>query len=176
MQKKQRKQILLGLCLLVLSFSFPLIKNFSKAYIAYQNDQLKKALRSVQEEQIFLEEKVPFAWDEAWHFSPYMSKKEMRSFMQLPLAENHLCELYTEGATQIFFLKEKKLVASLCGFPEDLGFSVQLPELASKKEENQHTSGKVYYLSYGSYKKFFVQRDGDVLVYKTKAFCPFKIK
>lgn len=172
MQKKQRKQILLGLCLLVLSFSFPLIKNFSKAYIAYQNDQLKKALRSVQEEQIFLEEKVPFAWDEAWHFSPYMSKKEMRSFMQLPLAENHLCELYTEGATQIFFLKEKKLVASLCGFPEDLGFSVQLPELSLAKQENR----RVFYLSYGSYKKFFVQKDRGVLVYKTKDLCPFKIK
>lgn len=95
---------------------------------------LKKNMRALALEEpgtvVSLSELTPFQWDLVYSsFEPYTSKDDIEQVLKLksPLIQ----ETVSEGMVQLFFVKyeehsgENKLVCSVCGYPEALGYRME---------------------------------------------------
>ncbi|PAB57976.1 hypothetical protein [Anaeromicrobium sediminis] len=80
---------------------------------------------------IGLNELTPFEWDEVYSFPPYMDKDSMSELSGIP--KSHLSETYSEGTMNIIFLKDKKVVCKIIGYPKEFYLSIG----DSKYEDNE---------------------------------------
>ncbi len=83
---------------------------------------LQKSMVSVAEEEITLNQVVPFAWDVVYTFAPYTSKEEIEA--EIGFRSHAIREAYSEGILQLVFVKGKQVVAMVCDAPQYLGYDV----------------------------------------------------
>lgn len=69
-----------------------------------------------------LEEAVPFAWDVAYTFDPYTSRRQIEE--AIGFSSRQIEQTVSEGQMQLLFVKGRQVVASVCGFPSRLGYRV----------------------------------------------------
>ena len=113
-----KKIILLAIAIIVvvvfIFFFVPYMK------IEMNNGAFSKAVKQVSSDEISLKELTPFEWDTMYTFSPYMPKENMREIMGV--RSIHIRQTISEGMTQLFFIKDGKLVSSIYGYTDNLGF------------------------------------------------------
>lgn len=93
----------------------------------YHNQSLKKAVCGIaagaeQKETVTLNEIVPFSWDKVYTFEPYTGREEIEKTIGFP--SSSIRETVNEGMVQLLFVKGKKVTASVCGYPQSLGYDV----------------------------------------------------
>ncbi len=103
--------------------------------VFYHNQQLKKSITSLEDNQkVTLNEIVPFDWDIVYTFEPYTSREEIEEI--IGFQSDSIRETVNEGMVQLLFVKGKTVTASVCGYPDKLGyFVINLEGSVSAKEE-----------------------------------------
>ena len=110
------------LALTAIAALFALNLVFGPLNVTWHNRQLKKAFIDIDTPIVSLNAVVPFAWDAVYTFEPYLSKAEMAEI--IGFNSRTLSETVSEGMTQLVFVRDKSVVASVCGYPDSLGYSM----------------------------------------------------
>ena len=93
--------------------------------VLINNHKLENSIKSIQSDNIKLNEVVPFDWDIVYTFEPYTSKEnieEIIGFKSSAIKENNI----NEGMVHLLFVKGEKVVASILGYSTNLGYSLDL--------------------------------------------------
>lgn len=94
----------------------------SNLRVQYNNRRLKQTLTSLNAQTVALNEIVPFRWDVVYTFDPYQPKEDMEKI--IGFKSSALCETVSEGMVQLVFVKGRSVVASVCGYPDVLGYYI----------------------------------------------------
>lgn len=89
--------------------------------------------------KISLSEYTPFSWEAVYSFDPYTSKEEMEAVIHTECSD--IQETINEGMTQLIFLSGGRVVASVCGYGENLGYSVDLGQWEDGRNYRRISSG-----------------------------------
>lgn len=89
---------------------------------AYHSRQLKEAFATIGGEETTLNDIVPFEWDTVYTFDPYTSRAEMEQ--AIGFQSRAIKESVSEGMVQLLFVKDRSVAASVCGYPDSLGYRV----------------------------------------------------
>jgi len=104
--------------------------------LRYHNMQVSKAMEQLRErdgEEVSLNEVIPFSWDAVYTFAPYTSQKTMEE--RIGFSSKDITETVNEGMTQLIFVKDKKVVASICGYSDKLGYCIEFTDCIEMKDE-----------------------------------------
>ena len=132
---------------------------FGAPYIYLNNRKLKTAITSLDCDSAVLEDIVPFEWTMVYSFGPYTPKDSMKRIMgaQSPA----LSESISEGMIDVVFADRGRVVASVCAYPENLGYDLKIAG-----EKATYPGGGCTYLEYGDQAVFKVTKeDGLVRLY-----------
>lgn len=132
---KKTKTMVIILCVGILFLAYLLIGN---PIVAYHNHALKKSVTSLNaDETVTLDAVVPFSWDKVYTFEPYTSKEKMAEI--IGFESGSLRETASEGMVQLLFVKGQRVTASVCGYPDALGYQIAFDSPLSYGEGIQFT-------------------------------------
>ena len=146
-----KKSKILGIALVILICSSVFYKILGNPIIFIHNWQLKKAIISIASNKITLNEVVPFEWDVVYSFPPYESKEDIEAV--LGFSSNAIQETVNDNMVQLFFVKDKRIVSSICGYSNKLGYDM--------KFENK--TGEFNKISFSEKKYFEVRHEKGVV-------------
>ena len=93
--------------------------------VAWNNLRFGRAIRSLAPGwQTTLEQAVPFSWEAVYRFPLHTDRKEMEK--ATGFSSPSIQETVSEGVVQLLFVKEGRVVASVCGYAERLGYQIAL--------------------------------------------------
>ena len=104
---------------LVLALLYSAIGN-PKVYL--NNNRLGREVRAINSEIVTLNETVPFKWDAVYTFEPYASKEQIEDI--IGFKSNSIRQTVSEGMVQLLFVRNRKVVGSICGYSSNLGYSI----------------------------------------------------
>lgn len=133
--------------------------HFGAPYIYLNNSKLKTTITSLDCDSTVLEDIVPFEWTMVYTFGPYTSKDCMKRIVgaQSPA----LRESISEGMIDVVFTDRRRVVASVCAYPENLGYDLKI-----SGEKAMYPGGGCTYLEYDDQAVFKVTKeDGLVRLY-----------
>lgn len=90
------------------------------------NQKLKNAVKSIDSETVQFNDVIPFAWDAVYTFEPYQSKESIENiigFTSADIKENNI----NEGMVHLLFVNNSKVVASVLGYADNLGYRIDFP-------------------------------------------------
>lgn len=117
--KPKRIAILIAALLIAAACLFLLLGN---PVVSYHNGQLRSALTGLEEGTCTLDEVVPFQWDTVYTFPPYTTREEMEE--TIGVSSPAIQEAVSEGMVQLIFVSGDQVTASVCGYPENLGYEI----------------------------------------------------
>lgn len=121
--KKTRLKLAAAILMLVLCL-IAVVWIFNPA-VAMRNWELRQSVLSLEAgETVKLNDVVPFEWDAVYTFHPYTSQQEIEGI--IGFSSRAIKETVSEGMVQLLFVREKKVVASVCGYASQLGYSIEL--------------------------------------------------
>lgn len=104
--------------------------------VLINNHKLENSIKSIQSDNIKLNEVVPFDWDIVYTFQPYTPKEnieEIIGFKSSSIKENNI----NEGMVHLLFVKGEKVVASILGYSTNLGYRLDFPSKVTFVENAQ---------------------------------------
>lgn len=104
--------------------------------VLINNYKLENSIKSIQSDNIKLNEVVPFDWDIVYTFQPYTPKEnieEIIGFKSSSIKENNI----NEGMVHLLFVKGEKVVASILGYSTNLGYRLDFPSKVTFVENAQ---------------------------------------
>lgn len=140
-----------------ITISVSIILIIALAYIAignpmvfFNNQKLKREVTAIKSDNVKLNEIVPFEWDTVYTFEPYTNKEQIEDV--IGFKSYSIQETVSEGMVQLLFVKDKKVVCSVCGYSSTLGYRIDF------FDRIMYTDNAV----------FSVERDSDIvrLTYK----------
>lgn len=140
-----------------ITISVSIILIIALAYIAignpmvfFNNQKLKREVTAIKSDNVKLNEIVPFEWDTVYTFEPYTNKEQIEDV--IGFKSYSIQETVSEGMVQLLFVKDKKVVCSVCGYSSTLGYRIDF------FDRIMYTDNAV----------FSVERDADIvrLTYK----------
>ena len=100
----------------------------TKTFNIHNGKNIGQAIKTIANttglEAITLNEIVPFEWEAVYSFSPYTPKQEMENI--IGFKSKHITETVSEGMTQLIFVMGNKVVCNICGYSDNLGYSISL--------------------------------------------------
>ena len=139
------------LCMLYLLFGDPRI------YI--NNNKLKDALTSLDDDSITLEEVIPFEWTTVYTFDPYTSLDRIKRITGSKSPA--LKESTSEGMTHIVFKNNGSIVASVCAHPSSTGYSLAF--FGGKDTYYGYPDGGYSHIEYGDQIQFAVMKESGLV-------------
>lgn len=112
--------------LAIVSIALFINKMGSNSEIGRNNEKLKQAVLSTNSSTVTLNEIVPFEWDVVYTFSPYTSKEDIEAIVGIK--SNAIQQTVNEGMVQLIFVKDQKIISSVCGYSDSLGYSISFLE------------------------------------------------
>lgn len=94
--------------------------------VRWNNHKLQKAVQSLEAGVVNWNEVVPFAWDAVYTFDPYTTTEQIEE--TIGFSSRSIQETVNEGMVQMLFVKDKRVVASVCGYPDSLGYAVSFQD------------------------------------------------
>lgn len=123
---------------LLLALGYSLIGNPA---IAYRNYRLKNAILSVGSgEAVTLNDITPYKWDTVYTFEPYTSRQAIEEI--IGFKSRYVKETVSEGMVQLLFVKGDSVVASVCGYADNLGYQVEFNGAIDYAEEAKFSVSK----------------------------------
>lgn len=128
-----KKKIIVPISLIAIIFLLVFLMTGSPL-VACHNYELKKSVLSVSgETQVTLNEIVPFDWDIVYTFSPYTSRNEIEKI--IGFSSHSIRETVNEGMVQLLFVKGDSVVASVCGYADNLGYRITFKDSVRFEEK-----------------------------------------
>ena len=138
--------------LAIVSFALFTNKMGANSEIGRNNEKLKQAVLSTNSSTVTLNEIVPFEWDVVYTFSPYTSKENIEAI--IGIKSNAIQQTVNEGMVQLIFVKDQKIISSVCGYSDSLGYSI------SFLEDNIENYRSIYFTEKA---EFSVTRNNDIV-------------
>ncbi len=118
MKKRRTWMILLMIliCIMILAAIHPIV--------LIQNNRLRKAILGIEGTTVHLNDVVPFEWDALYTADPYEPKDSIEQRIGIKssaIRENQI----NEGMVHLIFVKGDTVVASILGYPENLGYAIR---------------------------------------------------
>lgn len=114
-----------GICAVtgVIVLAFTLLTNPDS--VRKNNAALKDSILNIKEDQeeMYLNELVPFEWTSVYTFAPYLNKDSQEEIIGFP--SRKLQESLSEGMMNVVFVNGEEVVASICGYGEQLGYFIE---------------------------------------------------
>lgn len=117
--KKKKITIYIIVISLIVALTYIAIGN---PIVFVNNQKLKREVIAVNSDNVELNEIVPFDWDMVYTFEPYTSKEQIEDV--IGFKSNSIQETVSEGMVQLLFVKDKKVVCSVCGYSSTLGYRI----------------------------------------------------
>lgn len=127
---KKKVWNIIAVTIVILAISYYIIGN---PFIAYNNYQLKQSIRTISKTEVTLNEVVPFEWDAVYTFTPYASRSEIEEI--IGFKSNAIKETINEGMVQLLFVKGGHVVGSVCGYADNLGYSIYFGDKVEFEEK-----------------------------------------
>lgn len=146
---KKKIAIILSCIVLVAMAGYIVIGN---PVIFINNNKLEHSIKSIDAEVIKLNEVVPFDWDVVYTLEPYASKEsieEIVGFKSADIKENNI----NEGMVHLLFVKDKKVVGSVLGYSENLGYNINFTSKVTFEENAQFNVTKTHDITTLTYTK-----------------------
>ena len=145
--KKKKTIISVVTISLIMALTYMIIGN---PIVIINNQKLQREVTEVNSDYVELNEIVPFEWDTVYTFEPYTSKEQIEDI--IGFKSNSIQETVSEGMVQLLFVKDKKVVSSVCGYSNTLGYRIDFFD-------------RIVYTNNAA---FSVERDSDIvrLTYK----------
>lgn len=121
---KKGNKIAIFFCMILVSILAYLV--IGNPIVLINNKKLENSIKSIQSDNIKLNEVVPFDWDVVYTFEPYASKEsieEIIGFKSSSIKENNI----NEGMVHLLFVKGEKVMASILGYSTNLGYRLDFP-------------------------------------------------
>lgn len=90
------------------------------------NNRLNREVTAINSGVVTLNEIVPFEWDAVYTFEPYANKEQIEAI--IGFKSNSIRETVSEGMVQLLFVKNRRVVGSICGYSDNLGYSVDFQD------------------------------------------------
>lgn len=94
--------------------------------VRWNNHKLQKAVQSLEADVVNWNDVVPFDWETVYTFDPYTTIEEIEK--TIGFSSRSIQETVNEGMVQLLFVKDKRVVASVCGYPDQLGYAVSFQD------------------------------------------------
>lgn len=146
------KKIIYILILLIIITIFFKFKGYNN--IKLNNENLQKAITSIKENEVTLNDVVPFEWERVYTFKPYTTKEDMESI--IGFKSQYISETINEGMVQLIFVNDKKIVSNVLNYVDNLGYSIDFYDGISVYNE----------ILYKDNVKFNVKLDNGILYLK----------
>ena len=146
------KKIIYILILLIIITIFFKFKGYNN--IKLNNENLQKAITSIKENEVTLNDVVPFEWERVYTFKPYTTKEDMESI--IGFKSQYISETINEGMVQLIFVNNKKIVSNVLNYVDNLGYSIDFYDGISVYNE----------ILYKDNVKFNVKLDNGILYLK----------
>lgn len=120
--------------------------------VLINNKKLESSVKSISSETVKINDIIPFEWDTVYTFTPYESKEsieEIVGFKSNDIKENNI----NEGMVHLLFVKDKKVVASILGYGENLGYSIDFTSKITFAENAQFNVTKTEDITVLTYTK-----------------------
>ena len=119
---KNKKVIFIIIFLIIAIFTIFSVNIYVKSKnLEKNNNNLKNNILNI-EKDVFLNEIVPFKWDKAYTFQPYINKQEIENI--LGFKDKIIYTSVDENMTNLIFVKDNKIVANICDYPENIGYNI----------------------------------------------------
>ena len=154
----RRKIIIIAIAIML---TVVLINGFKKDVWDVNEELLKQEVINVGDsvESVNLSDVTPFEWDSVYSFDPYTSKDTI--YKTVGYKWDAISETVNGGMNQLVFMKNKKVVCYLYGYPANNGYGIFF------NSESDDISTPVSILSVGDDLIFQVVK-GDNVVLLTK--------
>ena len=126
------KKIIYILILLIIITIFFKFKGYNN--IKLNNENLQKAITSIKENEVTLNDVVPFEWERVYTFKPYTTKEDMESI--IGFKSQYISETINEGMVQLIFVNDKKIVSNVLNYVDNLGYSIDFYDGISVYNDN----------------------------------------
>lgn len=146
------KKIIYILILLIIITIFFKFKGYNN--IKLNNENLQKAITSIKENEVALNDVVPFEWERLYTFKPYTTKEDIESI--IGFKNQYISETINEGMVQLIFIKDKRIVSNVLNYTDNLGYSIDFYDGISVYNE----------ILYKDNVKFNVKLDNGILYLK----------
>lgn len=136
--KKRRVKALICVAL-VLVIGYLVVGN---PIVFINNRKLKHAIREITADTVTLNEVVPFEWDSVYMPDPYSSKEKIEKlvgFRSASIKENWI----NEGMVHLIFVKDRRVVASVLSYSENLGYSIGFRNYGPRIDAEDHVKFRV---------------------------------
>lgn len=140
MRRQKCRRLLTGfvsaVLLLTVLFSLCFCIFIGNPVVVWHNRQLEKAITGLDGmQQVTLNQVVPFEWDTVYTFDPYTSRQEIAE--TIGFDSGSIQETWSEGMTQLLFVKDQRVTASVCGYPSRLGYDVVFEDRITADQQVQ---------------------------------------
>lgn len=132
---------------------------FGDPRIYMNNAKLEDALTEITDDRVTLEEIVPFEWTTVYTFAPYTSIKRIKWITGSNSPA--LKESINEGMTHLVFTDKGTVVASVCAYPESLGYSLSFA--GGENTDYSGSDGGYSHIEYGDGVIFEVTRENGLV-------------
>lgn len=120
-----KKKIIITTIIIILMGIIGLLAFFVNPKIYLNNKKLKEAITKIEtdgEYQKSLGEIIPFDFDTLYTFDQYTSKEDIEVI--IGFKSNYIKESTSEGMVQLLFVKDNKVVSSVCDYSVNLGYKI----------------------------------------------------
>ncbi|MBU3145664.1 hypothetical protein [Clostridium sp. CF012] len=121
--KKKRTIISIVTISLIMALTYMIIGN---PIVIVNNKKLQREIIKVNSDYVELNKIVPFEWDTVFTLEPYTSKEQIEEI--IGFKSNSIQETVSEGMVQLLFVKDKRVVSSVCGYSNTLGYRIDFFE------------------------------------------------
>ena len=138
MKKKTRVKVLVC-AVLVLAIGYLIVGN---PIVFMNNRKLRSAITEITADTVTLNEVVPFEWDSVYMPDPYASKENIEKligFKSASIKENWI----SEGMVHLIFVKDRRVVASVLSYPQNLGYSIGFRKYGPQIDVEDHVRFQV---------------------------------
>lgn len=147
------KKIVIMLTTIVIAIVACVALVFSEMFIdLFNNKKLKEAVLELEGNEVTLEELVPFEWENVYTFAPYTSKKRIEKI--IGFKSDKITETVNEAMVHLIFTKGNKIVCSICGYAENLGYGIYFTD--SETDFSKITFGDNF--------KFTIEKEDKIII------------
>ena len=116
---KNKTKIITVSIFLIFMVVFVLVNPFGSKY----DRQLEKAVKSINSEQVHINEVIPFEWDAIYTFPAYTDKNTIEN--EIAIKSNKIkTNDINEGMVHLIFVKGDKVLTTVLGYPDNLGYDI----------------------------------------------------
>jgi len=119
---------------------------FINPIVKINNKRLENSISEISDgEEVFFNDAVPFKWDTIYTFDPYTEKERIEE--KIGFKSRSIKESISEGQVQYIFVKNKRVVSSICAYPDSVGYNILFDRC----------------FSYNDNKSFYAENKNDIL-------------